>query len=113
MTSKVATQQVLLFSQKISVLEENIFKIYNIYVVSSNSTALEQTSFPTKTHSVMRGVVWVDKDGLGLTVIVVLVVVLLGLPGNVGGGVSRVLTSGGDVVALEDPEDIKYVRDNF
>ena len=46
----------------------------------------------------MRGVVWVDKDGLGLTVIVVLVVVLLGLPGNVGGGVSRVLTSGGKVV---------------
>ena len=61
----------------------------------------------------MRGVVWVDKDGLGLAVIVVLVVVLLGLPGNVGGGVSRVLTSGGDVVALEDPEDIKYVRDDF
>ena len=61
----------------------------------------------------MRGVVWVDKDGLGLAVIVVLVVVLLGLPGNVGGGVSRVLTSGGDVVALEDPEHIKYVRDDF
>merc|ERR1719458_1676099 len=57
-----------------------------------------------KMLSVMRGVMGVDEDGLGLTVVVVLVVVLLGLPGRVV--LSRVLTSGGDVVALEDPESI-------
>ena len=53
----------------------------------------------------MRGVMGVDEDGLGLTVVVVLVVVLLGLPGRVVLG--GVLTSGGDVVSLEDPSDIK------
>ena len=50
----------------------------------------------------------VDKDGLGLAVIIVLVVVLLRLPGGVRRGQSRVLTSGRDVVSLEDPLDIKY-----
>ena len=56
----------------------------------------------------MRRVMGVDEDRLGLPVIVVLVVVLLGFPGNVRCGQGRVLTSGGDVVSLEDPADIKY-----
>ena len=67
---------------------------------------LEAIHTPSETHSVMRGVMGVDEDGLGLTVVVVLVVVLLGLPGRVVLG--GVLTSGGDVVSLEDPSHIKY-----
>ena len=55
----------------------------------------------------------VDKDGLGLAVVIVLVVVLLGLPGGVRRGQSRVLTSGRDVVSLEDPLDIKYRVPSF
>merc|ERR1711936_368484 len=61
-----------------------------------------------KMLSVMGGVMGVDEDGLGLTVVVVLVVVLLGLPGRIVLG--GVLTSGGDVVALEDPESIDTSR---
>ena len=55
----------------------------------------------------------VDKNGLGLAVIIVLVVVLLRLPGGVRRGQSRVLTSGRDVVSLEDPLDIKYRVPSF
>ena len=38
---------------------------------------------PIETHSVVRGVVGVDKNGLWLPVVVVLVVVLLGLSGSI------------------------------
>ena len=38
---------------------------------------------PIETHSVMRGVVGVDKNRLWLPVVVVLVVVLIGLSGSI------------------------------
>jgi hypothetical protein len=47
---------------------------------------------------------------LGLTVIVVLVVVLLGLAGSIGSSQGRVLTSRGDVVTLQDPEPVNASR---
>ena len=54
---------------------------------------------------VVAGVVGVDEGALGLSVVIVLVVVLLGLPGGVhGDGVGAVLAAAGDVVSSENPE---------
>ena len=122
MSGKVPVQKMLLFSEK-HVCEFCLRRIRHKLIptfIHSLVTEKYQQSYqsqlnwnlfqaihtPNETHSVMRGVMGVDEDGLGLTVVVVLVVVLLGLPGRVVLG--GVLTSGGDVVSLEDPLDIKY-----
>ena len=122
MSGQVPVQKMLLFSEKhvckfclrrirhklIPTFIHSLVteKYQQSYQSQLNWNLFQAIPTPNETHSVMRGVMGVDEDGLGLTVVVVLVVVLLGLPGRVVLG--GVLTSGGDVVSLEDPSHIKY-----